>query len=742
MDTAPDFHDKVLLSLEDLIKADPHCVQCNNGLTCIPLNQVLDVAYKLLQKHANLELLVEHQQNCLLDLKLGVDIYSSFLFIIYKIAVLRSLLVSFWNPRDLMMLAPRHFKDVCQKISEVNEIQGQPVGDKVHPQLCYDTVADTWSQHVIAARVESIQHMMKSVDETLRDHEGQLSALDDTQRRVAEEFSNLEMFQDISLKDIQASLANLEANLASYRHDLRQQLRDKNIISTLAGQATENKHMGLFSQALEGIHSLSQGFMMLLDHTQDIGIIQTALHDMQESMESVKKSLEQISRDGSSEVSQSWAHAHFLSWKNCSVVPMASQSLHQGCLMMVKWQALRTYCNIQLVLTVLHQAAMTREACCQHPVGDLVNNFPVLDPLQQTVGSSVVHLYSCFSCGISGLHWLFLGFQRKSAENSGGDGLAPLDLLLHPVPFIMLHELSKDPVPLGYITLKKMTTAAVAKMWANFLVGAPWWQKLCSHHALLHINWPGEESFQWQVESYHVYWEVPPVATAEGPNYPNYILLLQFHLSATRPPCDSAIPFPLNSMIQCTLHLHKEQALHSGSPSAHCTCTKTFFLCNEQSMACKGIRHYVPYNLHSHGHNQTLLDLSNLPSTPRTPVCLCNTVGTHVAVPPPCIHAVEGNPLADAEAVGFRVKLRFIRDCTELMKAMSGEQKKILQSLEADEVVSQERLSLYSVVIVSNMQVIFEQGSLAYVEHCTDIAMDIMLDEMMNKFRFSIIDND
>ncbi|KAI6007924.1 hypothetical protein EDC04DRAFT_2611227 [Pisolithus marmoratus] len=223
MNTAPDFHDEVLLSLEDLVKADPHCVQCNNGLTCVPLNRVPDVAYKLLQKHANLESLVEHQQNCPLDLELGIDNCSAEKF--------ASLFLESKGPDDAGTCQfadnahsplKRHFKDVCQKISEVNEIQGQPAGDK----------------HVIAARVESIQHTMKSVDKTLRDHEGQLSALDDTQRRVAEEFSNLEMRltslqknrirKDVSLKDIQASLANLEANLASYRHDLRQQLRDKN----------------------------------------------------------------------------------------------------------------------------------------------------------------------------------------------------------------------------------------------------------------------------------------------------------------------------------------------------------------------------------------------------------------------------------------------------------------------------------------------------------------------------------
>ncbi|KAI6167505.1 hypothetical protein EDD17DRAFT_1504603 [Pisolithus thermaeus] len=162
----------------------------------------------------------------------------------------------------------RHFKDVCQK---ANKIQGQ--------------------QHVIAAQVECMQHTMKSVGETLRDHEGQLSALDDTQR-----------FQDVSLKDIQASLANLEANLSSYRHDLRQQLRDKNEKKADGIWTAQDKHTGLFLQALAGIHSLSQGFMTLLDHTQDIGVIRTALCDMQEAMESVKESLEQISGDGSSDV--------------------------------------------------------------------------------------------------------------------------------------------------------------------------------------------------------------------------------------------------------------------------------------------------------------------------------------------------------------------------------------------------------------------------------------------------------
>ncbi|KAI5999690.1 hypothetical protein EDD15DRAFT_2193721 [Pisolithus albus] len=349
MDTAPDFYDEVLLSLEDLVKLDPHSVQSSNGLTCVPLHRVLDVAYKLFQKHANLESLAEHRQYCPLDLELGTD------NVFNASQILALILHSFSSSTSVEKLASlfldsegrddaatcqfadkvhspleRRFEDVFKKVSEVNEIQGQPAGDK----------------HVIAAKVESMQHTMKNVGETLRDHEGQLSALDDTQRRVAEEFSNLEICltslqknrirKDVSLKDIQASLANLEANLASYRHDLRQQLKDKNnglrqcISDSLTGlqssqlsleerltilekkaigiQTVQDKHTGLFSQALAGIHSLSQGFVTLLDHTQDIGVIRTALRDMQEAMESVKKSLEQISGDSSSDVSQSWAH--------------------------------------------------------------------------------------------------------------------------------------------------------------------------------------------------------------------------------------------------------------------------------------------------------------------------------------------------------------------------------------------------------------------------------------------------
>ncbi|KAI6006104.1 hypothetical protein EDD15DRAFT_2359240 [Pisolithus albus] len=157
-----------------------------------------------------------------------------------------------------------------------------------------------------------------------------------------------------------------------------------------------------------------------------------------------------------------------------------------------------------------------------------------------------------------------------------------------------------------------------------------------------------------------------------------------------------------------------------------------------RGMARKGIRHYAPYNLRSRGRNQTLLDLSTLPSTPRTPVHPCNIDGARAAVPGPHVHAVAGNLTADGnefiypdiqkairdgvppEAVGFGVKLKFIQDCFELVKTVNEEQKKTLRALEGDEVASQEKL------------VMFEQRSLDYVKRCTDIAMDVMADEMMN----------
>ncbi|KAI6017020.1 hypothetical protein EDC04DRAFT_2902794 [Pisolithus marmoratus] len=334
------FHDEVLLSIEDLVKVDPYCAQCSSGLTGVPLSRVPEIAYKLFQKHANLESIAGDQQHNLLDLEHGSDNLFN------ASQILQLILHSFLCPQESeghndaitsQVLDNGHgqlercLKDVCQKISEVNEIQERLVDDK----------------HMIATEVGSIQHAMKSVGETLRDHEGQLSALDDTQRRVAEEFGNLEMRltslqknrirNDASLKDVQASLTNLETSLASYRNDLRQQLRDKSnglhqcISDSLTGlqsshlslderltilekmadgiRTTQDKHTALFSQALAGIHSLSEGFMALLDHTQDVNLIWVALRDMQETMESVKKSLEQISRDGSFEVSQSWVRA-------------------------------------------------------------------------------------------------------------------------------------------------------------------------------------------------------------------------------------------------------------------------------------------------------------------------------------------------------------------------------------------------------------------------------------------------
>ncbi|KAI6141481.1 hypothetical protein BKA82DRAFT_19908 [Pisolithus tinctorius] len=164
-------------------------------------------------------------------------------------------------------------------------------------------------------------------------------------------------------------------------------------------------------------------------------------------------------------------------------------------------------------------------------------------------------------------------------------------------------------------------------------------------------------------------------------------------------------------------------------------------------MACKGIRCYAPYNLRSHGPNQTFLDLSSLPSTPRAPVHLCNAIGACAGVPAPHIHAAEGNPFANTnqfiypdirraihngillEEVGFGVKLRFIQDCLELAKVVDEEQKKIRRALDAGEVILQERLAK------------FGQDAVSYVKGCMEIAGKAMADEM-HKCEFSAVTKD
>ncbi|KAI6146710.1 hypothetical protein BKA82DRAFT_4356137 [Pisolithus tinctorius] len=170
-----------------------------------------------------------------------------------------------------------------------------------------------------------------------------------------------------------------------------------------------------------------------------------------------------------------------------------------------------------------------------------------------------------------------------------------------------------------------------------------------------------------------------------------------------------------------------------------------------RGMARKGIRRYAPYNLRSRGPNQTFLDLSSLPSTPRTPVRLPNVASTRAGVPalPPPIRAAEGNPLANAneficpdvrkaiqdgvrpEVVGYGIKLRFVRDCLELAKAVDEEKKNMLRALEAGEVISRERLDM------------FGQGTVSYVEACMEIAAGVivMADEI-HKCGFSAVDKE
>ncbi|KAI6044170.1 hypothetical protein EDC04DRAFT_2599744 [Pisolithus marmoratus] len=166
-----------------------------------------------------------------------------------------------------------------------------------------------------------------------------------------------------------------------------------------------------------------------------------------------------------------------------------------------------------------------------------------------------------------------------------------------------------------------------------------------------------------------------------------------------------------------------------------------------RGMARKGVRHYAPYNLRSRGPNQTLLDLSSPPSTPRTPVRLHNAVGARGVVPAPHVHAAEGNPLASANdfiypdigkairdgvppvTVGFAVKTRFIQDCLELVKVVEEEQKKILRALEADEIISQERLEM------------FGRRAIDYVDKCAEIAVEALANEIENLWITEALDD-
>ncbi|KAI6103710.1 hypothetical protein EDD16DRAFT_1641006 [Pisolithus croceorrhizus] len=81
-----------------------------------------------------------------------------------------------------------------------------------------------------------------------------------------------------------------------------------------------------------------------------------------------------------------------------------------------------------------------------------------------------------------------------------------------------------------------------------------------------------------------------------------------------------------------------------------------------RSMARKGVRHYAPYNLRSRGPDQTLLDLSTLPPTPRTLVRPYNAVGAGAAVPALRIQAAEGNPPANANEFIYPDIRKAIRD--------------------------------------------------------------------------------
>ncbi|KAI6137995.1 hypothetical protein BKA82DRAFT_4368194 [Pisolithus tinctorius] len=169
-----------------------------------------------------------------------------------------------------------------------------------------------------------------------------------------------------------------------------------------------------------------------------------------------------------------------------------------------------------------------------------------------------------------------------------------------------------------------------------------------------------------------------------------------------------------------------------------------------RGMARKGIRRYAPYNLRSRGPNQTFLDLSSLPSTPRTPVRLPNVASTRAGVPalPPPIRAAEGNPLANANEFICPDVRKAIQDGVRPRSLVTGssldlfvialnwqkpdeEKKNMLQALEAGKVISRERLDM------------FGQGAVSYVEACMEIAAGVivMADEI-HKCGFSAVDKE
>ncbi|KIK19666.1 hypothetical protein PISMIDRAFT_24331 [Pisolithus microcarpus 441] len=172
-----------------------------------------------------------------------------------------------------------------------------------------------------------------------------------------------------------------------------------------------------------------------------------------------------------------------------------------------------------------------------------------------------------------------------------------------------------------------------------------------------------------------------------------------------------------------------------------------------RGMARKGIRHYAPYNLCSPGPDQTLLDLSTPPFTPRTPVRLRNAVGARgIVPPPPHIHTAEGNPAANGNEFIYPDIRKAIRDgvppvlCIYHLSfvpsilnpdAVGEEQKKILQALEANEIISQERLVHIFILAIEMVG----QHTVEYIEECVEIAIGTLANEI-EKYGFSMIDED
>ncbi|KAI6015675.1 hypothetical protein EDC04DRAFT_2608675 [Pisolithus marmoratus] len=132
-----------------------------------------------------------------------------------------------------------------------------------------------------------------------------------------------------------------------------------------------------------------------------------------------------------------------------------------------------------------------------------------------------------------------------------------------------------------------------------------------------------------------------------------------------------------------------------------------------QSMSQKGMRHYSPYNLRSHGSHQTFKCLL----TPLASATHPHSSATH--------HGAGGlwTPTGDSmydtthqavlagvpvDTLCHLVLLQFVRDCTDMAKAMYDEQQHILVASENDVLISDNELKLFHPVQTQHVKELME----------------------------------